>query len=94
MGVVSRIGFWSWYLVPIVAFSLEEPVLGALIWGLYAISRAFAAIAIASVMGGEQSDSTRMVEISSRLLSARGSFQGITRLVGVAGGSMLVLASL
>ncbi len=39
-GASTRLGFASWYVIPATAFLFADPVLGALIYALYAASRA------------------------------------------------------
>lgn len=45
-GAATRIGFWSWYLIPAACFLLGDAVLGALIYGCYGISRGTGAWAL------------------------------------------------
>lgn len=42
IGATSRIGFWLWYAIPLGALLLGDPVLGALIYGLYGLVRGWA----------------------------------------------------
>lgn len=39
VAITSRIGFISWYLVPLSSLASQSAVLGALIWGLYGAAR-------------------------------------------------------
>ena len=39
VGVLSRIGFWAWYVLPLGAFALGDPVLGAAGFAAYALVR-------------------------------------------------------
>lgn len=43
-GATSRLGFWLWYAVPVGSFLVASPVGGALIWSMYGLTRAGAAI--------------------------------------------------
>jgi hypothetical protein len=45
-GATSRIGFWLWYVVPLGAFLLGDPRLGAIIYGTYGLVRALGAVFI------------------------------------------------
>ena len=45
-GATSRIGFWLWYVVPLGAFLLGDPRLGATIYGTYGLVRALGAVFI------------------------------------------------
>lgn len=42
-GALSRVGFWSWYIVPLASLLSGSPVLGAAIYGTYATTRALGA---------------------------------------------------
>ena len=42
-GVTTRIGFWLWYAVPLGAFLVGRPELGAVIYRAYGIIRGMAA---------------------------------------------------
>ncbi|HEV2107381.1 MAG TPA: hypothetical protein VGR16_03895 [Thermomicrobiales bacterium] len=39
IGATSRIGFWLWYAIPCSAFLLGDPLLGALLYGIYGCVR-------------------------------------------------------
>jgi hypothetical protein len=43
-GATSRIGFWLWYVVPLGAFLVGDPVLGAVIYGTYGLTRSLGAV--------------------------------------------------
>lgn len=43
-GATSRIGFWLWYVVPLGAFLVGDPVLGMVIYGTYGLTRSLAAV--------------------------------------------------
>ena len=45
-GVTSRIGFWLWYVIPLGAFLIGDPVGSAAIYGTYGLIRALGAPAI------------------------------------------------
>ncbi len=45
-GATSRIGFWLWYVVPLGAFLLGDPRLGAIVYGTYGLVRALGAVLI------------------------------------------------
>jgi hypothetical protein len=45
-GATSRIGFWLWYAVPLGAFLLGDPELGAVIYGTYGLIRGLGAVFI------------------------------------------------
>jgi hypothetical protein len=42
-GATSRIGFWLWYVIPLGAFLVGDPVVGAAIYGTYGLVRALGA---------------------------------------------------
>jgi hypothetical protein len=42
-GATSRIGFWLWYVIPLGAFLVGDPVVGAGIYGTYGLVRALGA---------------------------------------------------
>ena len=46
VGMSSRIGFWLWYAVPLAALASREPLLGALIYGAYSLTRTGAALGL------------------------------------------------
>jgi hypothetical protein len=45
-GATSRIGFWLWYVIPLGAFLIGDPVVGAAIYGTYGLVRALGATLI------------------------------------------------
>ncbi len=45
-GATSRIGFWLWYVVPLGAFLVGDPRLGAIIYGAYGLIRGLGAVFI------------------------------------------------
>jgi hypothetical protein len=38
-GATFRIGFWLWYVIPVSAFLIANPLLGMILYGTYAITR-------------------------------------------------------
>lgn len=38
-GAMSRIGFWSWFLIPFSAFLVGDVVIGVLVYGVYGLAR-------------------------------------------------------
>lgn len=38
-GATSRLGFWLWYFIPIGAFLMAQPLMGAAIWAAYGFTR-------------------------------------------------------
>jgi hypothetical protein len=49
-GATSRIGFWLWYAVPLGAFLVGDPGVGAVIYGTYGLVRGLGAVFILLVM--------------------------------------------
>lgn len=49
-GIVSRLGSWSWYAVPLGAFLAADPYTAALIFGAYGGTRAVCVIALSSAL--------------------------------------------
>jgi len=45
-GATSRIGFWLWYVIPLGAFLIGDPVASAVIYGTYGLVRALGAVVI------------------------------------------------
>lgn len=45
-GAASRLGFWSWYLVPLAAFGVGDPLAGAAIYGTYGGVRTLAPLGL------------------------------------------------
>jgi len=46
IGVMSRVGFWLWYVVPVGAFLIGDALFGALLYGMYGLTRGAAVFAI------------------------------------------------
>src|SRR3712207_8459275 len=44
----SRIGFWLWYAIPLGAFLVGDPWLGAVVYGTYGFVRGLGAVLIRS----------------------------------------------
>ena len=42
IGATTRIGFWSWFLIPAAAFLLGSPVIGAMVFAAYGATRGLA----------------------------------------------------
>jgi hypothetical protein len=42
-GATTRLGFWSWYLIPLSALLLGDPLAGAAIYGVYGLTRGVSA---------------------------------------------------
>ena len=49
-GGTSRIGFWLWYTIPLGAFLVGDPRLGAVVYGTYGLLRGLGAVFILLVM--------------------------------------------
>ena len=49
-GATSRIGFWLWYAIPLGAFLVGDPRLGAVVYGTYGLVRGLGAVFILLVM--------------------------------------------
>jgi len=45
-GATSRIGFWLWYVIPLGAFLVGDPIASAVIYGTYGLIRALGAVVI------------------------------------------------
>lgn len=50
LGFTSRIGYWTFYLVPLCCLAVGSPPIGAIIWGAYGLTRMFLASVIACLM--------------------------------------------
>lgn len=55
-GATSRIGFWLWYAIPLGAFLVGDPRLGAVVYGAYGLVRGLGAVLILLVMLGSKRD--------------------------------------
>jgi hypothetical protein len=49
-GATSRIGFWLWYAIPLGAFLVGDPRLGAVVYGTYGLIRGLGAVFILLLM--------------------------------------------
>ncbi|WP_433063783.1 hypothetical protein [Dactylosporangium sp. CS-033363] len=67
LGFTSRIGFWTWYLVPVGIVLLGDWRLGAAAWGLYGLTRLAMSVAAAFAATSEE----RLGRISVAMLSRR-----------------------
>ena len=56
-GFATRIGYWLWYVVPASAFYFASPVIGAVIFGTYAMGRTAVPVILASVLASAPSRS-------------------------------------
>ena len=92
IAVVSRIGFWLWYLVPVGCFVVGSPIHGALIWGTYGLVRGITISLSAFVM---RNSPERMTAISMALLSRQPRAVAVSRaaLVILGVGMTLVLGA-
>jgi hypothetical protein len=82
LGFTSRIGFWSWYLLPVGIMVAGNWRVGALAWGLYGAGRTVAAVAVAYA----SPSSERLLANSTALLGLRGRAASTTRAVTIAAG--------
>ena len=55
-GATSRIEFWLWYVIPLGALLIGDPVFGALIYGTYGLIRGLGAVLILVGMLGLKVD--------------------------------------
>lgn len=89
-GVWTRLGFWSWYLVPLSALLIAEPFPSAVVYGSYGLGRGVAAwglIALFAVAqrSGEPRPAVKVLE--RRELATR---IGAAQLLGV--GAIILVA--
>lgn len=42
-GATTRLGFWSWYVIPVSALLLGDPLAGAAVYGVYGFTRGMSA---------------------------------------------------
>jgi hypothetical protein len=71
-GATSRIGFWLWYVIPLGAFLLGDPLASAVIYGTYGLVRALGAVVIILGMMRLEAD------ISDRLIEGYGTARVLT----------------
>jgi hypothetical protein len=72
-GATTRIGFWLWYVIPLGAFLVGDPIAGAVIYGAYGLVRALGAPAMLLGMTRLKTDfSDRLIEVhgAARVLTA------------------------
>lgn len=75
VGMSSRIGFWLWYVVPLGALASGDIVLGALLYGLYSLTRTGVALGLLALLltsGGRLDLAPRLLQWApgARLLAA------------------------
>jgi hypothetical protein len=71
-GATSRIGFWLWYVMPLGAFLLGDPLASAVVYGTYGLVRALGAVVILLSMMRLKTD------ISDRLIEGYGAARVLT----------------
>jgi len=72
-GATSRIGFWLWYVIPLGAFLIGDPVASGIIYGTYGLVRSLGAVVILFGMMWLETDvSDRLIEgyDTARVLTA------------------------
>jgi hypothetical protein len=89
LGFTSRIGFWSWYLVPVGAFLIADPAFGAIAWGTYGLVRLLVAVSTAY----RSADPDQLLRRSVALLHRRGRATIVTRYLTVGLAAVLALAA-
>ncbi len=89
LGFTSRIGFWSWYLIPVGAFLVADPAFGALAWGAYGLVRMLMAVSTAYLSAGPE----QLLSRSAALLHRRGRATTVTRYLTVGLAAALALAA-
>lgn len=67
-GFTSRIGFWTWYFVPLTCFTSGSVLGGALVWGVYGLVRMLVAV-VAAMWMRRRSD--LMIFVADAMLGAR-----------------------
>jgi hypothetical protein len=72
VGATSRIGFWLWYVIPLGAFLIGNPLASGIIYGTYGLVRALGAVVI--LLGMIRLDT----DISDRLIEGYGTAQIVT----------------
>lgn len=65
VGMSSRVGFWLWYVIPLAALASGDVVLGALLYGLYSLTRGGATLGLLAVLLVSQGG----LDLAPRLLS-------------------------
>jgi hypothetical protein len=71
-GATSRIGFWLWYVIPLGAFLIGDPVASGIIYGTYGLVRALGAVVILLGMMWLEAD------ISDRVIEGYGTARVLT----------------
>lgn len=75
LGVTTRVGYWLWYAVPITCLLSGEPLLGALVFGVYGLVRTgIGPLALFPVLSrlGSENFVARLTALRRRLLFAQG----------------------
>lgn len=92
-GALSRVGFWSWYVVPVSAFLLADPAVGALIYASYGAARGLGAwaylVAGMSLRARLDFDDLVLWVLSQR---NRAQLTGAAHLLGLAVAAVIALA--
>lgn len=84
LGATSRIGFWLWYVVPVAAFLSGDPLVGALLFGAYGLTRGVAPWLLLGAMYLPAQRSTRFDEVARSLLQRSSQARRVTsRLLAV-----------
>lgn len=86
-GPVSRIGFWTWPLVPISSFLVGSAGGGIAVWAVFGFVR----LAILVVFAGVSADKTDLLDLSARLLSARSWVEIKCRYFAAIGSTILIV---
>lgn len=87
LGFTSRIGFWTWYLIPLACLTSGSSRAGLVIWGIYGLVRMGATVAAAAWMRLVPA----MVVVSDTLLDGRGFARRTTRVAALLLAATLVV---
>lgn len=79
LGFTSRIGFWTWYLIPLTCLTGGSSRAGVVIWGSYGLIRMGVTVAAAVWMRLVPA----MVVVSDALLNGRGFARRTTRVAAL-----------
>ena len=90
-GGSTRLGFWSWYLIPIAAGAAGSTPAGAMIWGGYAFVRTATSIAFGR---GRFGGVTPRFLLPRQLLNGRGFATRASDLIGVAVAAIIVVGTI
>jgi hypothetical protein len=90
LGFTSRLGFWTWYLIPLGITLTGEWRLGAVAWGGYGITRLGVAVVAAYASTGPE----RLLTQSTTLLGLRRRATGLTRIVAAVTAATLSVVAL